>query len=111
MNNYTLESFITFCDDMMIAEEKLNYKRMRAAQTSSVGLMVQLTTQRSLCKSKFKEAKANGECELFINWLNTQKERMQRKINGTEIKNKKMLHKFISLYDEYLRKASDEIDK
>ena len=111
MTNYTLESFISFCDDMMIAEEKLNYNRMRSAQISPAGLMVQLVTQRNICKSKFKEAKAEGECELFIDWLNKRKEMMQRKINGKEIKSKKMLQKFIALYDEYLRKATAEVNK
>lgn len=111
MNDIILESFISKCENMMIVEEKVNYKRMRAAQTSSAGLMVQLATQRNICKSKFKEAKADGECELFIDWLNKRKEMMQRKINGKEIKNKKMLQKFIALYDEYLRKATAEVNK
>lgn len=106
MNTYSLESFINFCDDMMISEEaSLNYKVMRAVQTNSFALKMQYNEQKKICEEKFKDAKSTGDMEEFISWLNKMKNRMQKKINGKEIKNKKSLHKFIELYDSYTKKA------
>ena len=104
-NNIAIENFINFCDDMMIVEEGMDYKTMRKLQTNTIALNNQLLMQKSICKKEYKKAKNEGSKDIFISSLEKKKEGIQRKINGTEVKNKKVLQKFIALYDEYIRKA------
>lgn len=101
---YTSESFIKFYDDMIV-EESTQYKIMRKAQTNIVVLNNQLLMQKKMCKKEFEKVKADGNKEAFISSLEKKKTGIQRKINGTEISHKKTLQKFITLYDEYIRKA------
>ena len=106
---YNVENFINYCDDYQIAEEgkmsSSQYKSMRKMQTNSVALRSQLSQQKKLCEKKYQAAKNDGSKSQFIAFLEKNKAATQRKINGTEISNKDALQKFITLYDDYLRKA------
>ena len=108
MNNKSIDSFVDFCDDIHIANEAdLKYKMMRKVQTNTLALNNQLLMQKKECKKRYDEAIKSGKKESFITWLNKQKNAVNRKINGNEIKDKNTLKKFITLYDEYLRKIGD----
>ena len=96
----------TFFEEIDIADEAaLSYRIMRKAQTNSLALAHQLSEQKKTCSNKYNECKGHSDMEAsFKNWLLKQKAAVQRKINGKEIKNKKALQKFITLYDSYLNK-------
>lgn len=102
----------TFFDELSVANEVTTaYRVMRKAQTNTVALYSQLLEQKRICKKKYKECQYDDFLiENFRNWLNKQKNMMQRKINGKEIRNKKALQKFVDLYDSYLNKLSDSKD-
>ena len=106
---YTMENFIDYCEEYQVAEEgKISpsqYKAMRKLQTNTFALHRQLSMQKKLCEKKYRAAKNDGSKDQFIAFLEKNKAGIQRKINGTEIKDKKTLHEYIALYDNYLKKA------
>lgn len=111
MDKYALESFIDFCDDMMITNEAdLQYKIMRKMQTNSLALHNQLMMQKKDLNKKYKECEgAIDELENLIKIIKKRREGIIRKINGNEVKNKKALQKFVDLYDNWIDKLNKEI--
>lgn len=100
----TLENFISFCDEMEIAEEGMGYTIMRKAQTSKISLNHQLRTQKSELDKKVQNARTPEEKEVIKNIILKRKASIERKINGKEISDKETLRKFITLYDGYLHR-------
>ena len=84
-------------DEGIATEADMRYKAMRLMQTNVIALSKQLHDQRNICEKKLKEANSIDELESFSVWLDQQAAGIQRKINGTEIKNKNALQKFIKM--------------
>lgn len=111
-NTFAIESFISFCDGMMIAEEaSFEYKVMRKVQTNTIALHKQLYSQKKEISKKFDSIRQEDDCDELIELLNKRKAGIQRKINGKEISDKKTLQKFIDLYNDFLTKTKEKRSK
>ena len=112
MTKSEFKNLINECVEEILEEdaflnESVKYNLMRKSQTSTIGLTAGLNEQKKICKKKFDECKSNEDYKKFISWLDKQKSLMNKKINGKEIKNKNILHKYIELYDSYIEKCNN----
>ena len=87
--NYSCESFIEFCDQMMIpAEEGLlfgkpSYNQVRNSTKNPIALRMQAVKAKQVCQKKFKELEDNDTILYqFEDWIDDQIRRVQTKING-----------------------------
>jgi protein-arginine kinase len=108
--NFGIESYLDYCEESFDSanEADLRYKTMRRMQTNHLALNNQLRMQKNLCQSKFNECNSIEELDQFSEWLTKQKNAIKRKINGSEIKDKATLQKFILLYKEYEEKINSK---
>lgn len=106
----SIKDYVDYSYDVLsknvVTEASTAYRAMRLMQTNAVALASQLHDQKKLCETKLKDANSIDELESFSAWLDRQEARVQRKINGKEIKNKSALQKFINLYHEYRGKMN-----
>lgn len=108
---YNCEAFMDYAYEMFrpgqkwSSFDKMIYQKVRKKQISSSGLSKDLKRQRKICEKKYREAQVDDQKAYeFGQWLEKQKTMMQRKINGTEIKNKQIIKDMIQLYESYQSK-------
>ena len=106
--NSVLESFIDNGDDIMeiVEEASIGYKLQRKFQISKLSLKKQFNDQKNDMEAMYSTCKNKSMCDHCIETIEKRKAGIQRKINGTEIKdrNKSVLEQMIYLYDQYLSK-------
>lgn len=80
------------------------YKKLHKAQTSTVGMNLQLITIKGNLKKRLNNANTPSACDDGIMFCEKQSNMVQRAINGQSIKDKKTLNKQKSVFDDYKRK-------
>jgi len=114
-----MNDFISYCDDMMIAEEatkakkypkdlnpiqKQQVKFLAKSTKTPIGLRNQYLAMKIAVEKKYKQCETEEDFDKFREYLEKQIRLTNQKINGKEIKDKKMLRKFVDLYESYLQK-------
>lgn len=87
--------------------KKLN-KSLNKSLDSPIGRMNQLSSQKNVCKKKLAEAGYNRvKLENFLDWIEKQIHLVERSLNGSNEKRKKLMSQLYSLYKSYEK----EVDK
>ena len=79
-------------------------KKVNFATKSKVGLMGQGLALKANIEKRYKNANTPDDCEAQIAYCEKQMALFQRKINGTEIKDKKKLQSIYNMYASYKQK-------
>lgn len=111
-----LESFISFCDDMIIAEEarkwntadKIRYKFYRAGTISGPGLAIARMSDKRHLDEKLRNCTSIEKCDEAIEWIDKMRRGIQRKINGKEIQDKRSLQKSMDQFNQYREKVLEK---
>lgn len=93
-NNTTDESCnkVEGATPLPLDESSLQYKIMRKMQTSNIALKHQMKEQKRYFERRYNACKTRDDYKSLSSWCTKNINSVQKKINGTEIKDKKILN-------------------